>query len=160
MPWHVLPAVLFYDRSHGISNILFFFFSFARFDSPSRRERGYETVVFFLFVPLRSSSFVLLPRLLVRLRQVEWHFIREGGGEREQKNSSVRESAVETSFNVQSVEKERGLVDADRIISTNGIFYGILILFSRSTRYLEANALTLFSTKTKTLLRIQLKWKS
>lgn len=154
MPWHVLPAVLFYDRSHGISNILFFFFSFARFDSPSRRERGYETVVFFLFVPL-----VLLPRLLVRLRQVEWRFIREGGGEREQKNSSVRESAVETSFNVQSVEKERGLVDADRIISTNGIFYGILILFSRS-RYLEANALTLFSTKTKTLLRIQLKWKS
>lgn len=154
MPWHVLPAVLFYDRSHGISNILFFFFSFARFDSPSRRERGYETVVFFLFVPL-----VLLPRLLVRLRQVEWHFIREGGGEREQKNSSVRESAVETSFNVQSVEKERGLVDADRIISTNGIFYGILILFPRS-RYLEANALTLFSTKTKTLLRIQLKWKS
>lgn len=111
MPWHVLPAVLFYDRSHGISNILFFFFSFARFDSPSRRERGYETVVFFLFVPLRSSSFVLLPRLLVRLRQVEWRFIREGGGEREQKNSSVRESAVETSFNVQSVEKERGLVD-------------------------------------------------
>lgn len=154
MSWHVLPAVLFYDRSHGISNILFFFFSFARFDSPSRRERGYETVVFFLFVPL-----VLLPRLLVRLRQVEWRFIREGGGEREQKNSSVRESAVETSFNVQSVEKERGLVDADRIISTNGIFYGILILFSRS-RYLEANALTLFSTKTKTLLRIQLKWKS
>ena len=148
MSWHVLPAVLFYDRSHGISNILFFFFSFARFDSPSRRERGYETVVFFLFVPL-----VLLPRLLVRLRQVEWRFIREGGGEREQKNSSVRESAVETSFNVQSVEKERGLVDADRIISTNGIFYGILILFSRS-RYLEANALTLFSTKTKTLLRI------
>lgn len=119
-----------------------------------QRERGYETVVFFLFVPL-----VLLPRLLVRLRQVEWRFIREGGGEREQKNSSVRESAVETSFNVQSVEKERGLVDADRIISTNGIFYGILILFSRS-RYLEANALTLFSTKTKTLLRIQLKWKS
>lgn len=91
---------------------------------------------------------------------MEWRFIREGGGEREQKNSSVRESAVETSFNVQSVEKERGLVDADRIISTNGIFYGILILFSRSTRYLEANALTLFSTKTKTLLRIQLKWKS
>ena len=84
---------------------------------------------------------------------MEWRFIREGGGEREQKNSSVRESAVETSFNVQSVEKERGLVDADRIISTNGIFYGILILFSRS-RYLEANALTLFSTKTKTLLRI------
>lgn len=70
---------------------------------------------------------------------MEWRFIREGGGEREQKNSSVRESAVETSFNVQSVEKERGLVDADRIISTNGIFYGILILFSRSTRYLEAN---------------------
>lgn len=42
---------------------------------------------------------------------MEWRFIREGGGEREQKNSSVRESAVETSFNVQSVEKERGLVD-------------------------------------------------
>lgn len=59
---------------------------------------------------------------LVRLRQVEWRFIREGDGEKEQKNSLVRESAVETSFNVQSVEKERDLVDADRIISTKGIF--------------------------------------
>lgn len=119
MPWHVdvLPAVLFYDWSYGIWNILFFFFSFARFDSPSQRERGYETIVFFLFILL-----VLLLRLLVRLRQVEWRFIREGDGEKEQKNSLVRESAVETSFNVQSVEKERALVDADRIISTKGIF--------------------------------------
>lgn len=53
---------------------------------------------------------------------MEWRFIREGDGEKEQKNSLVRESAVETSFNVQSVEKERALVDADRIISTKGIF--------------------------------------
>lgn len=53
---------------------------------------------------------------------MEWRFIREGDGEKEQKSSLVRESAVETSFNVQSVEKERDLVDADRIISTKGIF--------------------------------------
>lgn len=100
----------------------FFRYLFAR-SIRSDRVGGEDTTGFSLLLFL---FLVLLLRLLVRTRQIEWRMAFYTRSRKEQRSSRwlVRESAAETDFNAQPVEKERSLADVDRIIPTKRIFTG------------------------------------